>query len=105
MSTAAIREIFAPTEKFEDIYPLSPMQQGLLFHTLEAPESGVYCEQVALELEGNLEEEAFRQAWARVVERHTILRTSFMWEGLEEPLQLVRRRVRVPIEVIEWSGH
>ncbi len=80
----------------EDIYPLSPMQRGMLFHTLYDPRSGVYFEQICLTLETRLDEEAFRQAWQRVVDRHPILRTSIVSEGLEEPLQIVHRSVTLP---------
>src|ERR1700722_20197396 len=83
----------------EDIYPLSPMQQGMLFHTLEAPTSGVYLEQASVELE-NLSVSALREAWKAVLRRHSVLRTSFIWEEIESPLQVVEREVDLP-----WSEH
>jgi Condensation domain len=88
----------------EDIYPLSPMQQGMLFHTLEAPESGVYFEQLSGVLGGELEVAGFAWAWQKVLERHPILRTAFLWEGLEEPLQVVRARVTLPWVEEDWRG-
>jgi surfactin family lipopeptide synthetase C len=74
----------------EDIYKLSPMQQGMLFHTLYAPDSEVYREQTSCSLKGNLNISAFQQAWGQVVQRHPILRTAFYWEELSEPLQVVQ---------------
>ncbi|HOG48626.1 MAG TPA: condensation domain-containing protein, partial [Anaerolineae bacterium] len=72
-----------------DMYPLSPMQQGMLFHSLYAPESGVYVEQMHCTLRGALDVQAFARAWERVIERHTILRTAFVGEGQREPVQVV----------------
>jgi amino acid adenylation domain-containing protein/FkbM family methyltransferase len=92
------------TEAIEDSYPLSPMQQGMLFHSLYAPQSGVYLQQLVSALHEDLNVSAFKKAWQRVVERHPILRTSFRWEGLDEPLQEVRRRVSVPWEEQDWRG-
>ena len=70
----------------EDVYPLSPMQEGMLFHSVYAPQSEVYFEQVTCVLRGKLDVSAFKQAWQRVVARHPILRTCFLWERLEEHL-------------------
>ena len=88
----------------EDIYKLSPMQQGMLFHTLYAPESGVYREQTSCSLKGNLNVSAFQQAWGQVVQRHPILRTAFYWEELSEPLQVVQRQVELSWEQRDWRG-
>jgi amino acid adenylation domain-containing protein/non-ribosomal peptide synthase protein (TIGR01720 family) len=79
-----------------DLYPLSPMQEGLLFHTLYAPESGVYFEQFHFTLEGELNLWAFQRAWQHLINRHTILRTSFVWEGLEKPVQIVYKQAKLP---------
>jgi hypothetical protein len=90
--------------EIEDLYPLSPTQQGLLFHTLYAPRSAVYFEQVSVRLDGELDVDAFREAWGRVVDRHAVLRTSFAWEDLEEPLSVVRREVELPWVQQDWRG-
>src|SRR5215467_9973605 len=87
----------------EEICVLSPMQQGMLFHTLEAPGSGVYVTQLRAELEG-LNEGAFREAWSQVVQRHGVLRTGFVWEGVAEPLQVVERGVKLAWEEEDWRG-
>ena len=85
-------------ERPEDLYELSPLQQGLLFHALFAPESGEYCEQLSCELEGDLDELVLQGVWDQVVQRHPVLRTDFQWDGLEKPVQRVRRQVLVPWE-------
>ncbi|MBD1865324.1 MULTISPECIES: non-ribosomal peptide synthetase [Trichocoleus] len=89
-------------ENIEDIYELSPTQQGLLFHTLHAPKSGVYFEQFCWQLNGPLHRSAFQQAWQRLCDRHSILRTAFCWEGLEQPYQVVYRQVELPWEEQDW---
>ncbi|WP_205314789.1 non-ribosomal peptide synthetase [Nonomuraea lactucae] len=90
----------------QDVYPLAPVQQGMLFHTLEAPANatGVYLAQGVYEFTGGLDVAAFRRAWDDVVERHPALRTGFVWEGVEEPVQIVYEKVRLPFEVLDWSG-
>src|ERR687896_1943717 len=88
----------------ESIYPLSPMQQGMLFHTLYAPESGVYCEQTSCSLNGNLNVSAFKQAWQQVVQRYPVLRTLFVWRHRKKPLQVVRARVTLPWVEEDWRG-
>ncbi|MDY7077385.1 MAG: amino acid adenylation domain-containing protein, partial [Chloroflexota bacterium] len=92
------------TRNIKDIYPLSPMQQGMLFHSLYAPESGVYVEQSSWTLRGALDVSAFEQAWRRVVDRHSVLRTAFLWEDLDEPLQVVYRRVELELEERDWRS-
>ncbi|HEY0836558.1 MAG TPA: amino acid adenylation domain-containing protein [Azospirillum sp.] len=87
-----------------DAYPLSPMQQGMLFHSLSAPGSDVYVEQLTSALHGELEIAAFRAAWEAVVARHGVLRTAFAWKGLPEPLQVVGPRVRLPLEDLDWRA-
>ncbi len=87
----------------EDIYPLSPLQQGMLFHSLYAPESGVYVIQYSCILAGALDVACFRAAWQRVVARHPMLRTAFFWHKLREPHQVVRAAVEVPWREEDWS--
>jgi amino acid adenylation domain-containing protein len=78
------------------------MQQGMLFHSQYAPISGVYVQQLICALHEDLNILAFKRAWERVVERHSVLRTSFRWEGLDEPLQDVHRHVQIPMEAQDW---
>ncbi len=88
----------------EDIYELSPLQEGMLYHVLRAPGSGLYCEQLSADLAGAVDAAAFALAWQRVADRHPALRTSFQWEGLAKPLQVVLRRAPVPVEFHDWTG-
>jgi len=88
----------------EDIYPLSPMQEGILFHTRHDPVFAMYFEIITWVMRGEVNIPAFGQAWQRVVDRHQVLRTVFVWEGLDEPLQVVRRRARLPLAYHDWRG-
>jgi amino acid adenylation domain-containing protein len=88
----------------EDVYVLSPMQQGLLFHSLYAPDEKLYVDQLILEIEARLEPELLAAAWQRVVARHPALRTSFHWQGLDKPLQVVHREVTVPFAAHDQRG-
>ncbi|MBW4537639.1 MAG: amino acid adenylation domain-containing protein [Myxacorys chilensis ATA2-1-KO14] len=88
----------------EDFYPLSPTQQGILFHTLCAPRSGMYYEQLSCTLNGNLNIELFQQAWQALCDRHSILRTAFVWEGIKEPVQVVHRQVTLPWQELDWQA-
>jgi len=81
------------TENIEDIYELSPVQQGILFHSLYAPQLGLYFIQFSYTVRGHLNLVAFERAW-QVAARHTILRTSFYWEEIDKPLQVVHRQVK-----------
>ncbi|OBQ12654.1 amino acid adenylation domain-containing protein [Anabaena sp. AL09] len=89
-------------QSIEDLYELSPMQQGMLFHTLYAPESEVYFEQLLCILSGELNFSAFQKAWEQIVARHSILRSAFFWEEIEKPLQIVNKQVDLPWEKLDW---
>jgi amino acid adenylation domain-containing protein len=93
-----------PKTQIESIYPLSPMQQGMLFHTLYAPNSGVYFVQSVFTLSGNLNVLAFEQAWRRVIELHPILRTLFVWKNRQHPLQVVCKSVNLPWNNNDWRS-
>ncbi|MFL5358250.1 amino acid adenylation domain-containing protein, partial [Archangium sp.] len=86
----------------EDLYPLSPMQQGMLFHALLSPGSPAYFVQSSWRIHTQLEPLAFRRAWNTVVAHNPILRTAFVWEGLAEPLQVVHTRAEVPWQELDW---
>ncbi|HKU74236.1 MAG TPA: amino acid adenylation domain-containing protein [Pyrinomonadaceae bacterium] len=94
--------LIANRPQFEDVYPLSPLQHGMLFHTVYSPGLGMYMEQVSCTLRGDFNLTAFKQSWQRVMDRHAILRTAFVWENLNEPLQTVSTNVELPIEQDDW---
>ena len=83
-----------------DIYPLSPMQELMLFHCLAHPQQSTLTEQLVCTLEGNLDTAIFEHAWNETVARHSILRTAFVWENIKQPHQIVRKQVSLP-----WHVH
>ena len=90
-------------ENIESIYELSPTQQGLLFHSLYSSDSEMYTGQFSLTFP-DLNAQAFQRAWQRVMERHTAFRTSFFWEEMDKPLQVVSRKVVLPHEHQDWRS-
>ncbi|HEU4408791.1 MAG TPA: amino acid adenylation domain-containing protein [Polyangiaceae bacterium] len=90
----------------EDAYPLSPMQEGMLFHTLLNPGSGIYLMQQHYTWHGPLDVDLVARAWGRVAARHPILRTSFLWNDLDRPLQLVHESVDLSevVQALDWRG-
>jgi len=86
----------------EDIYALSPMQQGMLFHLLYDGSSPLYILQLSCTFRADLDIAAFQRAWREVIQRHPILRTAFLWKDFPEPLQVVVKHVPVPIQVLDW---
>ena len=90
-------------EKLEDVYPLTPFQQGVLFHVLDRPNAGMYLNQQRYTLRGELDVDAFKQALEGVVSRHQILRTAFILSGLDGPHQIVYRQVKLPWAMHDWS--
>lgn len=95
-------QLFGPSEQIVDVYPLSPMQEGLLFHWLYAHDSKAYYLQASCRLVGRLDVRAFQRAWQTVIDRYAILRTSFVWEGLSKPLQAVHERVNPEWKEQDW---
>ncbi|MGP1384063.1 MAG: non-ribosomal peptide synthetase [Thainema sp.] len=93
-----------PNGNVADFYPLSPIQQGILVHALDKPHADAYCGQLLCQLSGSLDTIAFEKAWLYAIERHPILRTRFVWEGLKEPVQVVQRQISLPLKVQDWRS-
>lgn len=89
-------------EEIEDIYELSPIQNGMLFHCLYAAEKWMYVAQRSYLISGSLDTECLEQAWQATIDRHPALRTSFQWEDLDHPVQIVHRRVKLTLHQEDW---
>ena len=92
------------TDNIEDLYPLAPLQRGLLFHSLYSPDRNAYFTQEMWTLRGELNVAHLEEAWRRVIERHSVLRTMFVWEGVDEPLQLVHKEITLPFSKHDWRS-
>uniref|UniRef100_UPI0035A65647 non-ribosomal peptide synthetase n=1 Tax=Pseudomonas putida TaxID=303 RepID=UPI0035A65647 len=102
LTQAQLDNLPVPTSQVVDIYPLSSMQQGMLFYTLQGSEAALYINQASVEVEG-LDVDRFVAAWNEVIVRHDILRTSFWTEAaLTEPLQVVHRQIQLPLRMLDW---
>ncbi len=92
-----------PGSNLEAIYPLSPVQEGILFHTLYSPEAPLYVQQYVSTIEGTLDVTEFCENWNTVIRRHQVLRSLLTWEGRDQPLQVVLREVDAEWVIDDWS--
>ncbi len=104
LSQTQLDELALPVRQIDDLYPLAPLQHGLIFHSLYEPDSSVYRIQLSCRLTGSLDVAIFRQAWQRLLDRHAILRTRFWVPSLDRPLQIVEHHTRLPIIEYDWSN-
>lgn len=88
----------------EDLYDLTHTQEGILFQTLYASEPGVYIEQLMFTFEGELDAAHWRDACQQVLERHPALRTGFLWEGIDRPVQVVFQKKEIPWTRLDWKN-
>jgi hypothetical protein len=102
LSGEELARLTAAVPDLADVYPLTPLQAGLLFHVLHSPRSNAYCNQLVCTLQGELDGERLRQAWGQLLARHEALRTVFSWEAAREPVQVVRRSVALPWRYEDW---
>ncbi|UXH76220.1 non-ribosomal peptide synthetase [Roseateles amylovorans] len=88
--------------QIEEVYPLVPTQEGMLLHSVEAPDSGLYVNQLSVEVR-HLDTDRLEAAWQVMVARHPMLRTAVLWQpGMARPLQLVLREVHARVERLDW---
>ncbi|WP_141700435.1 condensation domain-containing protein, partial [Pseudomonas sp. BIOMIG1BDMA] len=84
----------------QDIYPLAPLQEGVLYHHIRTDEGDPYLLQSSYGFD-NLERfQVFADVLQAVIDRHDILRTGLVWEGLESPMQVVWRKARLVVQEV-----
>ena len=104
LSQSQLDSLPVPAGAIEDVYPLTPMQEGLLLHTLLEPGTGLYYMQDRYRINSALDPERFAQAWQAVIARHEALRASFCWNVGEDMLQVIHKPGSTPIEYLDWSA-
>ncbi|WP_337157029.1 non-ribosomal peptide synthetase [Pseudomonas putida] len=102
LTQAQIDALPVPAAQIEDVYPLTPMQEGLLLHTLLEPGTGIYYMQDRYRIDSALDPERFAQAWQAVVARHEALRASFSWSAGEAMLQIIHKPGDTPLDYQDW---
>ncbi|WP_122553159.1 non-ribosomal peptide synthetase, partial [Pseudomonas viridiflava] len=85
----------------QDIYPVGPLQAGILYHHLAAGDSDPYLLQPRFTFADATRLDAFCGALQQVIERHDILRTALFWEGLQAPVQVVWRKATLRVDAVE----
>ena len=103
LTQAQLDALPVPASAIEDVYPLTPMQEGLLLHTLLEPGTGLYYMQDRYRINSALDPERFAQAWQAVIARHEALRASFCWNVGEDMLQVIHKPGSTPVEYLDWS--
>ncbi|WBM34629.1 non-ribosomal peptide synthase/polyketide synthase [Pseudomonas sp. NY11382] len=100
ITQAQLDALPVPGHNIEDLYPLSPMQQGMFFHSLYETQGGAYINQLRLDI-GGLDLERFGEAWQAALARHDILRSSIHWQGLDSAHQIVQRQLPLPLRIVD----
>ena len=103
LTQAQLDNLNVPASAIEDIYPLSPMQQGLLVHTLLEPGSGIYFMQDRYIIDSEIDLPRFTAAWHAVVQRHDALRASFSLDDEGQMLQIIHRDAAPQVQLHDWS--
>ncbi|MFG2485181.1 amino acid adenylation domain-containing protein [Streptomyces virginiae] len=86
------------------VWPMSGLQQGMLYHALAEPRSDAYTEQLVCTLSGELDPQVFLDAWRRAMNRHSALRAHCTWQEVDTPLLVVPRDVDVPAVYEDWTA-
>jgi amino acid adenylation domain-containing protein/natural product biosynthesis luciferase-like monooxygenase protein len=85
-----------------DAYPMSPIQEGVLFHTVSDPGRGMYFEHLILSCDASADRARIVAGFQRVVDRYDVLRSSFHWQALSQPLQVVHAHATIPVAQENW---
>ena len=98
-----LRQANTNAAEIQDVYPLSPLQSGMLYEHLYDRDSQNNFLQVTFRIQGDFDTNLFTRAWNELFQRHDTLRTRF-WHQSEQPLQLVYRQREVPVKIEDWRS-
>ncbi len=102
---AELAEVLGDGQSFTDLWPLAPVQEGILFHSLQAgPRGGVYIQQLSAEIRGGCDVALLAQAWQTVLQQYPHLHATFTWAGLRLPLQRIKEPQPVPFTLLDWRA-
>ncbi len=104
LDQAAVDRLAGDGGMVEDIWPLTPLQVGMLFHSVLDDGSPQYLDQVRMLLDGVEDPRALGRAWQRVIDRTPILRSCLIWENVDEPVLVIHRRIDVPVSYHDWRS-
>ncbi len=95
---AVLNEVGMLADDIEDIMPLTPMQEGMLYHSLAEEGTNAYFSQWLFEISGDLDLNTFSESWTDVAKRHQVLRTAFVADCSERPVQVILKQRSVDFE-------
>nr|WP_322111489.1 non-ribosomal peptide synthetase [Tistrella bauzanensis] len=101
---AVLADLGENFQAIDDVYPATPLQQGLLFHARIGARDGLYVNQLRLTIDGALDPDALEAAWQAAIDRHPVLRTRFEWRHGGDALQVVQRRAALVIGRDDWMA-
>ncbi|WP_276324146.1 non-ribosomal peptide synthetase [Paraburkholderia flava] len=104
LDAAQLDRLALPWAQIDDLYPATPLQGGLLFHSLLKTGRGVYVNQRRLTLRGPLDSMVLQAVWETLIARHGILRTGFVWAHGGDALQVVYKRIATPYAQHDWAA-
>ncbi|RMR60974.1 non-ribosomal peptide synthetase [Pseudomonas cichorii] len=100
-----VRRVPGGAENIQDIYPLVPLQQGILYHHMLGHEGDAYLVRSMIEFDDRTHLDAFLDALQQVIDRHDILRSAVQWSGLPQAVQIVQRQATLPVETLVLKGN
>jgi len=90
-------------EDVEDAFGLSPIQAGMLYDCLISPDQNIHVTYITLEISGEVDSDRFRESWVSTFHQYQSLRAEYHWDGLDEPLQVIRKNIVLNWRTEDWS--